>query len=208
MAASRQDRGKVTRSRILRAALKEFARAGLDGASVKTISERAGVANGTVFWHFENKTRLYLDAVALAAEELYQGLLPVVNKTGASFMQVIDYEIEFRRQNSEVDALLSSLRAEHPRPVVRDAARLVDVRVVAIWHRWIAGLGTGSRCTLPSGNADRVARLIASTVSGLLATRSLDANVDVRTVLADFGALVESQPAPADNARGGGSARQ
>ena len=137
-ATARDGRKPVTRRRILHAALGEFSRQGLDGASVKTISERAGVANGTVFWHFKSKWRLYTEVVWWAADEFHRSMLPLVEKPGASFMQVIDGEIEFLARNPDINGLMSALRGEHPRPVVREAARRMDDRTVDIWRRWIA----------------------------------------------------------------------
>ncbi len=181
----------VTRRRILHAALGEFARKGLDGASVKTMSERAGVANGTVFWHFGSKSRLYVEVVRWAADDFYQAVLPVADAPGASFMQVIDREIEFLRANPSIDILLASLRSEHPRTEVREATRRVDARVVAIWRRWVAGRRTLVRAAPTAGSAN-VTRLIATTVSSVLAMPSFDAHVDVRAVLAEFAGLLES----------------
>ena len=192
--ASREDRRRLTRGRILRAALIEFARRGLDGAAVKTISERAGVANGTVFWHFDSKDQLFLETVKLAADEFYRELLPAVSGRGVSFMHVIDNAIAFLQAHPEIDVLLSSLRGEHPRPVVNEAARLVDTRCVSIWSRWIAQSGTSGHRVLPSASDAKLVRLIAATVSGVFAMRFLEEDFDVRTVLADFGALIESSP--------------
>ena len=170
----------------------EFARRGLDGAAVKTISDRAGVANGTVFWHFENKNRLYLETVKLAADEFYRELLPVVDGRGVSFMRVIDKAAAFLRAHPEIDLLLSSLRGEHPRAVVSEATRLVDARSVSMWRRWIKQWGTKGHRALPSASDGNLARLIAATVSGVFATRFLGEDREVRVLLADFGALVES----------------
>ena len=184
---ARDARKPVTRRRILHAALGEFSRQGLDGASVKTISERAGVANGTVFWHFKSKWRLYIEVVWWAADEFHRGMLPVVEKPGASFMQVIDGEMDFLAKNPDINGLMSALRGEHPRSVVREAARRMDNRIVDIWRRWIA---TNADAAAANSN---LPRLIASTVSGLFATSFIDADVDVRDVLADFAGLVESR---------------
>ena len=192
--ATREDRRRLTRRRILRAALIEFARRGLDGTTVKTISEQAGVANGTVFWHFDSKNHLFVETVKLAADEFYRELLRAVSGRGISFMDVIDNAIAFLEAHPEIDLLLSSLRGEHPRPVVSEAARLVDARSVSIWKRWVAQSGTKCHRVLPSAGDGNLARLIATMVSAVFAMRFLEENFDVRTVLADFGALIESSP--------------
>ena len=205
--ASREEQRELTRDRILRAAVSEFARCGFDGATVKTISERAEVAHGTVFWHFQNKSRLYVQAVALAADEFYDGLIPIVSGRGATFMQVIDCAIKFLRKNPETESLLASLRGEHPSPVVREATRLVDRRAVQMWRHWIAISGSNRCRTLRSGSASNAARLIASTVTALLATRMLEEDVDIRAVLADFGALIEAPAAAPDPLQAAGRPR-
>ena len=148
--ASREDKRRLTRCRILHAALIEFARWGLDGAGVKTISERAGVANGTVFWHFDNKNGLYLETVRLAADTFYRELLPVVSGRGVSFMRVIDKAIAFLRAHPEIDVLLSSLRGEHPRRCTMSDASKASTRD-AWWTRGPSPYGVaGSRRREPT----------------------------------------------------------
>ncbi len=44
-----------TRTKILQAALKLFARQGYDGTTTKDLAKSAGVAEGTLFRHFANK---------------------------------------------------------------------------------------------------------------------------------------------------------
>ena len=119
----RADRARSTRRRILCAALDEFGLKGLNRARVSTVGERAGVANGTVFYHFTTKSRLYVEAMRWVADEFYRVVSPVVAEPRASFMRVIDRELEFRRDNPSIDAVLGSLRGEHPQPEVREATR-------------------------------------------------------------------------------------
>ena len=192
---ARRDRARVTRCRILRAALCEFAQRGFDRASVKSVSEAAGVANGTVYWHFASKSGLYLAVVQHASEDFHVGVAQFASAK-TSFIDVVDREIAYLRENPEIDAVLSPLRGAHPRADageterLREAARVVDGRLVDVWRRWI---GIRQRC----GNAtlserDDLARLIASTVSGLLARRFIDPGMDVRAALTAFGTLVET----------------
>ena len=115
--------------------------------------------------------------------------MPVAN--GASFMQLIDNALAFLEENPEVDMLLSSLRGEHPRPAVGEAARLVDARAVDLWRRWIDRSQNAGDLAPPGISDANLARLIAATVSGVLATRLLEEGAGVRTVLADFGTLIQ-----------------
>jgi AcrR family transcriptional regulator len=58
------------RKRILRAATKEFARAGLGGARVDRIAERAGANKRMLYYYFGNKEALFLAVM----EESYAGI--------------------------------------------------------------------------------------------------------------------------------------
>ncbi|MFI0982637.1 ScbR family autoregulator-binding transcription factor [Streptomyces sp. NPDC021093] len=60
----RQERAVRTRNSLIRAAAEVFAEEGYVPASLTTISQRAGVSNGALHFHFENKQTL-----ALAVEE-------------------------------------------------------------------------------------------------------------------------------------------
>lgn len=51
----RQGRSAKTRQKIISAATAEFAFAGFDGASTRSIAERANVQHGLVVYHFETK---------------------------------------------------------------------------------------------------------------------------------------------------------
>ena len=205
---SREDKRTLTRRRILRAARTEFARGGLEGVAVKTIAERVGVANGTVFWHFESKTSLYLETVTLASDEFHGELLRLIDGHRVSFMQVIDKAVAFLRSHPEIDRLLSSLRGEHPCDAVSEATRLVEARSVSVWRRWIAVANQRSPL-LPSASDANLARLIAVTVSSLFAMRLPEEDLEVpRALLADFAALIESSaPVDSDALEVGGSAR-
>lgn len=51
----RQARSVATRRKIIRAATKEFAEAGYDGVTTRSIAERAKVKHGLVVYHFKTK---------------------------------------------------------------------------------------------------------------------------------------------------------
>ena len=184
----------MTRRKILNAALGEFAHHGFYGASMQSVSAAAGVANGTVYWHFESKSCLYLAVVRHASEEFHLGMAGFAAGPRTSFIDVVDREIEYRRENPKIDAILSSLRAAHPRTDpgeaerMREAARVVDGRLVDVWQRWIRARRWRGKA---ASNGEDLARLIASTVAGLLARRFIDPGMDVRAALSDFGRLLE-----------------
>lgn len=57
----RETRGDRTRTRIAEAALVEFRQAGVDGASVSRIAERAGVSRPSFYFHFPTKEHVLLE---------------------------------------------------------------------------------------------------------------------------------------------------
>jgi AcrR family transcriptional regulator len=59
-----------TRERILAAALEVFAEHGFDGARTREIAERADANLGLIKYYFDDKERLWKEAVARAFEEL------------------------------------------------------------------------------------------------------------------------------------------
>ena len=66
------------RARILKAATELFIAQGYRKTSVDEIAQRAEVAKGTVYLHFENKADLLMHAVALEKQVLFTKLAPLL----------------------------------------------------------------------------------------------------------------------------------
>ena len=64
---SQADRSAETRSRILEAALTEFAALGLAGARTEQIAAAAGVNKALLYYYFESKEKLYVAALEMVA---------------------------------------------------------------------------------------------------------------------------------------------
>ena len=67
-----------TRTRILHAALAEFAEHGFDGARMRDIAERARANLGLLTYYFRDKDRLWRAAVSAAFERLQRELAEVI----------------------------------------------------------------------------------------------------------------------------------
>lgn len=65
----RQDRSVETRRKILESALAEFAAVGFEGASTRSIAERAQVPHGLVTYHFETKLGVWQAVIERALSD-------------------------------------------------------------------------------------------------------------------------------------------
>ena len=64
-----------TRDKILQAAQQLFARNGYDGTTTKELSEKAGIAEGTLFRHFTNKKAILVEVATQGWIDLLTDLL-------------------------------------------------------------------------------------------------------------------------------------
>jgi AcrR family transcriptional regulator len=83
-----QERAARTRQSLIRAAAGLFARDGFAPASLSTISRLAGVSNGALHFHFENKSAL-AQAVEDAAAEAVRSLTETAARGGRGSLQVL-----------------------------------------------------------------------------------------------------------------------
>jgi TetR/AcrR family transcriptional regulator len=90
-----QARTIVTRRAILDAALDEFAEKGFEGASTRTIAERAGIDHTLITYHFRNKEALW-KAVAENSFESIESMWDTAVPPGREFEPVERVRAEFR----------------------------------------------------------------------------------------------------------------
>jgi AcrR family transcriptional regulator len=76
-------RGEETRGRILEAAIDLFAASGFEGASTRTIAERAGVNLPAIQYYFGSKEGLYRAVVEQFGQEMQAGVAPVAERIRA-----------------------------------------------------------------------------------------------------------------------------
>jgi AcrR family transcriptional regulator len=71
------------RSRILKSALRLFARQGYDGTTTRDLAEAANVAEGTLFRHFANKKAILVEVATQGWVELLTDLLTELSGMGS-----------------------------------------------------------------------------------------------------------------------------
>ncbi|WP_026422192.1 TetR/AcrR family transcriptional regulator [Actinokineospora inagensis] len=74
MAEPRQDRSRVTRQRLLEAAVDCLAEVGWTGSTVSVVAERAGVSRGAAQHHFPTREDLFTAAIDYVATERVNSL--------------------------------------------------------------------------------------------------------------------------------------
>lgn len=72
-----------TQTRILNAARRLFARRGYDGTTTRDLAQAAGVAEGTLFRHFENKKAILIEVATQGWVEILTDLLTELSEMGS-----------------------------------------------------------------------------------------------------------------------------
>jgi AcrR family transcriptional regulator len=93
-----------TRTRILKAALKLFARQGYDGTSTRDLAQTAGVAEGTLFRHFPNKKAILVEVATQGWIEILTDLLTELSEMGSykAVAQVMRKRMMNLHQNADL----------------------------------------------------------------------------------------------------------
>lgn len=104
-----------TRQRLVRAAVHLFAERGLHGVTSHEIAREAGVASGTFYLHFRDKTDLYRHIVFHAMEDLVQRVQQAIGNAEGSVLRLrarAEAIVSFAEANRDVIRILFSTDAE------------------------------------------------------------------------------------------------
>jgi AcrR family transcriptional regulator len=93
-----------TQTRILRAAKKLFARRGYDGTTTRDLAQEAGVAEGTIFRHFENKKAILIEVATQGWVEILTDLLTELSEMASykAIAQVMRKRMLNLHQNADL----------------------------------------------------------------------------------------------------------
>ncbi len=93
-----------TQTRILKAARKLFARRGFDGTTTRDLAQEAGVAEGTLFRHFENKKAILIEVATQGWIEILTDLLTELSEMGSykAIAQVMRRRMLNLHQNADL----------------------------------------------------------------------------------------------------------
>jgi AcrR family transcriptional regulator len=93
-----------TRTRILVSAQRLFARQGYEGTTTRALAQDAGVAEGTIFRHFENKKAILVEVATHGWVEILTDLLTELSEMGSykAVGQVMQRRMLHLRENSDL----------------------------------------------------------------------------------------------------------
>lgn len=74
----REQQKEARRKQILQAALATFAEKGFNAANVSDVAARAGVSQGTIYWYFDSKEELLMQALMSIFDDLGESALHAV----------------------------------------------------------------------------------------------------------------------------------
>lgn len=88
-------RGSDRRGQILEAASKLFAERGIHPSRIDDVAASAGVAKGTVYWHFSSKDDIVLTLIESFFGEVHAGLLELRDAPGTAQERLEDYLLSY-----------------------------------------------------------------------------------------------------------------
>jgi AcrR family transcriptional regulator len=118
-------RKAATREAIVAAALDQLAGGGYASASIQAVAQRAGVATGTVYRHFESKSALFAEAFRRAARRELDAFAEAIADDGRGTAERVGAGVEaFARRALAEPTRAYALLAEPVDPAV-EAERLL-----------------------------------------------------------------------------------
>lgn len=118
----------ATRTRIIKAAQRLFARQGFDGTTTRDLATAAGVAEGTLFRHFANKKAILIEVATLGWVDILTDLLTELSEMGSyeAVAQVMRRRMFNLRENADMMRVCFMEAQFHP-----DLRDRVQIEVIA-----------------------------------------------------------------------------
>ncbi len=99
----REEKTKLTRERIITAAIEEFGTKGYAAASINNVCDK-GIAKGLIYHNFENKDALYLKCLEICFHELTEALRETAEQ--GDFHVYITARAAFFKQNKNMAGMV------------------------------------------------------------------------------------------------------
>ncbi len=140
------DRGQATRARLIEATLTVVRDVGYPHASTRAIAQAAGVAEGTIYRHFPDKTALFFAAVMESNAPILEALAALPERAGQATVEanLIDAAVQLAGLQDQIMPL--------------ELAIAVDPELAMQRRRALAAAGA----TLPVGPPQAIAIYLAA----------------------------------------------
>ena len=117
-----------TRTRILASAQRLFARRGYEGTTTRALAQEAGVAEGTLFRHFDNKKAILVEVATQGWIEILTDLLTELSEMGSykAVAQVMQRRMLHLRENADLLRVCFLEAQFHPELRDRIQAEVID----------------------------------------------------------------------------------
>ena len=117
-----------TRTRILNAAQRLFARKGYDGTTTRDLAHAAGVAEGTLFRHFSSKKSILVEVATQGWSEILTDLLTELSEMGSykAVSQVMQRRMLHLHDNADILRVCFMESQFHPELRDRIQSELVE----------------------------------------------------------------------------------
>lgn len=110
------DNQENVKERIIEASIKLFLAKGFAGTTTKELTDAAGVAKGTLYWHFRSKDKILEEVLDRFSNELWEQAFDHVNNTDGGFIvkfkALYRFITEFAREKKELLLVSSTILGE------------------------------------------------------------------------------------------------
>jgi AcrR family transcriptional regulator len=199
------ERRAATRASVLAAARSVFSRRGLRGASLEEIAEEAGVSRGAVYYHFDDKERLFLALLrerCLVRADRLDRVAAESDDIGADLRRVATRFIEDAEADPEWTRLFvefTALAAERPELRTELADELAACReaIAGIFERRLRDLDVTSELPM-----EQIAAVASALANGLVLERLADPTLPRELLAQTIELIVAGLEATARRPRG------
>ncbi len=120
------------KERILQEGIKLFLTNGFVGTSVKDLTQAAGIARGTLYWHFASKDQILDEVLNRYYEQFVKGIIEVIKDCEGDFLAKFHafyrFITEFARDHRELLTVFDILLGEISRNGTEAASKMKEIR--------------------------------------------------------------------------------
>lgn len=126
------DKEQDVKERILLESMRLFLANGFVGTSVKNLTDAAGIARGTLYWHFSSKDQILDEILNRYSKQFVNGWIETIKGEGRNFLTkfyaLYKFITEFTRDHRELLLVFDTLFGEISRNGTKAASKMKEIR--------------------------------------------------------------------------------